>query len=110
MKLASNAIEKITVDNDDIIFLYKNRDDDKSKDAQYACWEVKLNMDQINKLLKQLEKDKNALENIFGYKKIIYIGFVGSDKTNNKITNNLLIKLKNIKGLDLLVLQIKKYN
>ena len=110
MKLTSNAIEKIAKDNDDIICLYKNIDDDREKNAEYACCEVKLNIEQINKLLKQLEKDKNILENTIGYKNIIYIGFVGNDKKSNKISNNLLIKLKNIKGLDLLILQIKKYS
>ena len=106
LKLTSNTIDKI-INDSDIICLYKNINNDKIKNFQYACCEIKLSMDQINKLIKQLEKDQNVLENIIGYKKIIYIGFVGNDKKNNKISNNSLVKLKKINNLNFLILQIK---
>ena len=38
--------------------MYKNINNDKIKNFQFACCEIKLNMDQINKIIKQLEKDQ----------------------------------------------------
>ena len=61
-------------------------------------------MEQINKLIKQFKKDKKILENIIEYGKVIYIGFVGKGIFNN----NLLVKLKNIKDIDFILLQIKR--
>lgn len=63
-------------------------------------------MEQIKKLIKQLKKDKNVLENMIGYERVIYIGFIG----NGKINNNIFGILKNIKALNLIILQIKKCN
>ena len=70
LKLNSNNIEKI-INSDDMICLYKNINDDKTKDAKYVCCEIKLSMEQINKLIKQFKKNKNILENIIKYGKII---------------------------------------
>ena len=102
-KLNSNNIEKI-INSDDVICLNKSINDDKTKDAKYVCCEIKLSMEQINKLIKQFKKYKNILENIIEYGKIIYIGFVGKGIFNN----NLLVKLKNIKDIDFIILQIKR--
>ena len=102
-KLTSNNIEKI-INSDDVICLYKSINDDKIKDAKYVCCEIKLSMEQINKLIKQFKKDKNILENIIEYGKVIYIGFLGKGIFNN----NLLVKLRNIKNIDFIILQIKK--
>ena len=54
--------------------------------------------------MKQLKKDHNILENIIAYKRLIYIGFVGVGKKNKY----LKAKLKKMKDLDLVILQIKQ--
>lgn len=100
-KIISNNIDKI-INDDDIICLYRNIDDYKANNAKYACCQIKLSLQQINKLIKQLKKHQNSLENIIGFKSIIYIGFVGVGKINK----NLISKLKKIKDLDILILQI----
>ena len=100
-KITSNNIDKI-INDDDITCLYRNIDDYKANNAKYVCCEIKLSLQQINKLIKQLKKDQNILENIIGFKSIINIGFVGVGKINK----NLISKLKKIKDLDILILQI----
>ena len=102
-KITTNNIDKI-INNDDVICLYRNVNDDKINNAKYACCEIKLSVEQINKLMKQLKKDHNILENIIAYKRLIYIGFVGVGKKNKY----LKAKLKKMKDLDLVILQIKQ--
>ncbi len=71
----------------DIISLNNNIDDEELNNANYACCEIKLNNAKINSLLQQLGNDKDILQNIFGFKRVIYIGFDGTGFIDRKSLN-----------------------
>ena len=89
----------------DIISLYNNIDDEELDNANYACCEIKLNKAKINSLVQQLRNDKDILENMFRFKRVIYVGFVGTGFIDRKILN----KLKAIKSIKFIILEIKNF-
>ena len=89
----------------DIKYLYSNINNEELKNAEYACCEIKLNKSKIKFLVGQWVKDKDYLENLMRFKKIVYDGFVGSGFIDNKILNNL----QGLRNINLAILEIKKF-
>ena len=90
---------------DDIKYMYSNVNKEELKNAEYACCEIKLNKSKIKSLVDQLVKDKDYLENLMRFKKIVYVGFVGSGFIDNKILNNL----QGLRNINLAIFEIKNF-
>ena len=89
----------------DIKYLYSNINNEELKNAEYACCEIKLNKSKIKFLVGQLVKDKDYLEKLMRFKKIVYAGFIGSGFIDNKVLNNL----QGLRNINLAILEIKNF-
>ena len=99
-----NKAFKELIEREELEIIYNNTNEQESNLAKYACCEMKLNKRKIPLMIKQLKRDKEVLEEFFGYENIIYLGFVG----RGNFEDSMIEKLNSNSGkISLAILGIK---
>ena len=85
--------------------LFNNISEIDSLNAKYACFEMKLNKRKIPSLIEQLKRDKYIVEDLLGYKNVIYVGFVGYGYIDDITIETLNVS----ESIHLVIIKIKNY-
>lgn len=88
---------------EDLRILYNNISEIDSLNVEYACCEMNLYKRKIPSLIEQLKRDKYIVEDLLGYKNVIYVGFIGYGYIDDITIETLNV----LESIHLVIIEIK---